>query len=202
MTHHHFWQYTFVVYGSFDSDPKSEVFLEPVTMYIFVFPGGVVSMHAKPQAVTKRVQDRLVRLQHRRRITSEWILYALLDEATDAFNEATRPLKDAIRYFTTNLTQGIKGIEDSRTLLQKFGETHQRVLQLRELIGSKGDVIKQLIQQHKLAENDVKSNTKSTALNEYTLHYSDVEDHLITFTNTLTRLEVSEMKNLLRPYIL
>ena len=156
-------------------------------------------MHAKPQAVTKRVQDRLVRLQHRRRITSEWILYALLDEATDAFNEATRPLKEAIRYFTTNLTQGIKGIEDTRVLLQKFGETHQRVLQLRELIGSKGDVIKKLIQQHKLLENESKSKGSSSALDEYTLHYTDVEDHLIAFTNTLTRLEVSEMRQLRLP---
>lgn len=166
------------------------MYLEPVTMYIFVFPGGIVSMHAKPQEITKRVKDRLKRLQHRKKITSEWILYALLDEATDAFNLATRPLQDAIRFFTTNLTQGIKDIGDSRKLLYRFGETHQRLLQLRELIGSKKDVIKKLIQQHKMTEFESTSKGSST-WNEYTLHYTDVEDHLIAFTNTLTRLEVS-----------
>jgi len=111
-----FRNYYFVCFRSFEQDPYSPTYLEPLNMYIIVFREGTLSVCCKPLSVSlietstngellvqfhfrgtphpQNVRRRIKQLKDYINVTSDWISYALIDDITDAFG----PLIQNIEY--------------------------------------------------------------------------------------------------------
>jgi magnesium transporter len=80
-----FRNYYFVNYRTFEQDPESEDFMEPVNMYFVVFKGGVLSFHFSPMPHPANVRRRIRQLAEHQYTDSDWISYAIIDNITDAY---------------------------------------------------------------------------------------------------------------------
>ncbi|CAK7225574.1 CorA metal ion transporter [Sporothrix curviconia] len=80
-----FHHYYFVSYRSFDQDPSSETFLDPVNMYVVVFREGVLSFHFSMTPHPANVRRRIRQLSDYMILSSDWISYAIIDDITDVF---------------------------------------------------------------------------------------------------------------------
>ena len=109
-----FRNYYLVCFRSFDQDPYSPTYLEPLNMYIIVFREGTLSVcfiqtvtvsaqdlraftsqfHFRPTPHPQNVRRRIKQLKDYINVTSDWISYALIDDITDAFG----PLIQNIEY--------------------------------------------------------------------------------------------------------
>lgn len=109
-----FRNYYLVCFRSFDQDPYSPTYLEPLNMYIIVFREGLLSVsqfypnfvepciqfhlpsqfHFRPTPHPQNVRRRIKQLKDYISVTSDWISYALIDDITDAFG----PLIQNIEY--------------------------------------------------------------------------------------------------------
>lgn len=109
-----FRNYYFVCFRSFEQDPYSPTYLEPLNMYIIVFREGTLSVRGSPPACSpqadfhfptaqfhfrgtphpQNVRRRIKQLKDYINVTSDWISYALIDDITDAFG----PLIQSIEY--------------------------------------------------------------------------------------------------------
>jgi magnesium transporter len=111
--------YYLVCFRSFDQDPYSPTYLEPLNMYIIVFREGTLSVclpcfhffsiffylktiligrdtqfHFRGTPHPQNVRRRIKQLKDYINVTSDWISYALIDDITDAFG----PLIQNIEY--------------------------------------------------------------------------------------------------------
>jgi magnesium transporter len=106
-----FRNYYFVCFRSFEQDPYSPTYLEPLNMYIIVFREGTLSVcpsfliprhqltipsqfHFRGAPHPQNVRRRIKQLKDYINVTSDWISYALIDDITDAFG----PLIQNIEY--------------------------------------------------------------------------------------------------------
>jgi magnesium transporter len=89
-----FRNYYLVCFRSFDQDPYSPTYLEPLNMYIIVFREGTISFHFRATPHPSNVRRRIKQLKDYINVTSDWISYALIDDITDAFG----PLIQSIEY--------------------------------------------------------------------------------------------------------
>ncbi|KAJ9107186.1 hypothetical protein QFC19_002846 [Naganishia cerealis] len=89
-----FRNYYLVCFRSFDQDPYSQTYLEPLNMYIIVFREGTLSFHFRGTPHPQNVRRRIKSLKDYISVTSDWISYALIDDITDAFG----PLIQSIEY--------------------------------------------------------------------------------------------------------
>lgn len=104
-----FRNYYLVCFRSFDQDPYSQTYLEPLNMYIIVFREGTLSVsphhlalvrmtqlqfHFRGTPHPQNVRRRIKHLKDYISVTSDWISYALIDDITDAFG----PLIQSIEY--------------------------------------------------------------------------------------------------------
>ena len=89
-----FRNYYLVCFRSFDQDPYSPTYLEPLNMYIIVFREGTLSFHFRATPHPQNVRRRIKQLKDYINVTSDWISYALIDDITDAFG----PLIQSIEY--------------------------------------------------------------------------------------------------------
>lgn len=106
-----FRNYYLVCFRSFDQDPYSPTYLEPLNMYIIVFREGTLSVrlafstpmstrfdsaqfHYRATPHPQNVRRRIKQLKDYISVSSDWISYALIDDITDAFG----PLIQNIEY--------------------------------------------------------------------------------------------------------
>ena len=119
-----FRNYYLVCFRSFDQDPYSPTYLEPLNMYIIVFREGILSVclislylffffcfsdfgflkffffffrlqfHFRPTPHPQNVRRRIKQLKDYIHVSPDWISYALIDDITDAFG----PLIQNIEY--------------------------------------------------------------------------------------------------------
>ena len=101
-----FRNYYFVNYRTFEQDPESEEYMEPVNMYFVVFKGGVISVSCSLAAVVlvrnnvhangsqfhfsqmphpPNVRRRIRQLAEHQYTDSDWMSYAIIDNITDAY---------------------------------------------------------------------------------------------------------------------
>jgi magnesium transporter len=80
-----FRNYYLVCFRSFDQDPYSPTYLEPLNMYVIVFREGTLSFHFRATPHPQNVRRRIKQLKDYINVTSDWISYALIDDITDAF---------------------------------------------------------------------------------------------------------------------
>ncbi|RPA79381.1 cora-domain-containing protein [Ascobolus immersus RN42] len=87
-----FRSYYLVCYKTFEQDPNSENYLDPVNFYMIVFREGIISFHFSMVPHCANVRRRVRQLRDYINVSSDWISYALIDDITDAF----QPLIQAI----------------------------------------------------------------------------------------------------------
>ena len=162
-----FRNYYFINYRTFEQDPNSEDYLEPVNMYVCVFRYGIVTFHFSQIPHPANVRRRIRQLTDYLVLSADWVSYAIIDDITDVYQplisniesevdeiddlilkalSETNELKDAS---SNNLLVGdnksavseassISGID----MLRRIGECRKKVMSLYRLLGQKADVIK------------------------------------------------------------
>lgn len=112
-----FRNYYLVCFRSFDQDPYSPTYLEPLNMYVIVFREGTLSFHFRATPHPVNVRRRIKQLKDYINVTSDWISYALIDDITDAFG----PLISSIEYEVDSIDELVlilKEAEQSDMLLR------------------------------------------------------------------------------------
>lgn len=156
-----FRNYYFVGFRSFDQDPYSPTYLEPLNMYIIVFREGTLSVseaslpkprgpltvvleqfHFRGTPHPQNVRRRIKQLKDFINVTSDWISYALIDDITDAFG----PLIQNIEYEVDSIDELVLILKDAEQsdMLRRIGTCRKKVMGLLRLMGNKADVVKGL----------------------------------------------------------
>jgi magnesium transporter len=81
-----FQHYYFLNYRTFEQDPSSENYMQPINLSIVVFQEGVISFHHSMIPHPNNVRRRIRQLRDYGAIPyADWIAYALVDDVTDAY---------------------------------------------------------------------------------------------------------------------
>lgn len=150
-------------------------------MYILSFASGTISLRSRRLNLPEKMERRLARLKDSILITPEWISYALIDEVTDDFGPALKP----IRAECEHLNEAAIMNKDSTKMLSNISNTRKSVMILRRLLETKVEVVKALIKRH--------DRGPAMPRTEMSLHLSDVEDHLISYAQHLNHMEVCRL---------
>ncbi|CAK9785396.1 cora-domain-containing protein [Cutaneotrichosporon oleaginosum] len=175
-----FRNYYLVCFRSFDQDPYSQTYLEPLNMYIIVFREGTLSFHFRGTPHPQNVRRRIKHLKDYISVTSDWISYALIDDITDAFG----PLIQSIEYEVDSIDELVLILKDAEQtdMLRRIGTCRKKVMGLLRLMGSKADVVKGLAKR-------CNENWLVAPKSDIGLYLSDIQDHLITMTSNLNHYE-------------
>ncbi|TDL29676.1 cora-domain-containing protein [Rickenella mellea] len=175
-----FRNYYLVCFRSFDQDPYSPTYLEPLNMYIVVFREGTLSFHFRPTTHSQNVRRRIKQLKDYINVTSDWISYALIDDITDAFG----PLIQSIEYEVDSIDELVLILKEAEQsdMLRRIGTCRKKVMGLLRLMGNKADVVKGLAKR-------CNENWSVAPKSDIGLYLSDIQDHLITMTQNLNHYE-------------
>ncbi|KAL4255589.1 CorA metal ion transporter (MIT) family protein [Pleurotus pulmonarius] len=175
-----FRNYYFVCFRSFDQDQYSPTHLEPLNMYIIVFREGILSFHFRPTPHPQNVRRRIKQLKDYINVTSDWISYALIDDITDAFG----PLIQSIEYEVDSIDELVLILKEAEQtdMLRRIGTCRKKVMGLLRLMGNKADVVKGLAKR-------CNENWRVAPTSDIGLYLSDIQDHLITMTQSLNHYE-------------
>ncbi|EJD01565.1 cora-domain-containing protein [Fomitiporia mediterranea MF3/22] len=175
-----FRNYYLVCFRSFDQDPYSPTYLEPLNMYIIVFREGTLSFHFRPTPHPQNVRRRIKQLKDYINVTSDWISYALIDDITDAFG----PLIQNIEYEVDSIDELVLILKEAEQsdMLRRIGTCRKKVMGLLRLMGNKADVVKGLAKR-------CNENWSMAPKSDIGLYLSDIQDHLITMTQNLNHYE-------------
>ncbi|KAF9266252.1 hypothetical protein L218DRAFT_103726 [Marasmius fiardii PR-910] len=180
-----FRNYYLVCFRSFDQDPYSPTYLEPLNMYIVVFREGTLSFHFHPTPHPTNVRRRIKQLKDYISVTSDWISYALIDDITDAFGPLIQSIEyevDSIDELVLILKDNLKEAREQTDMLRRIGTCRKKVMGLLRLMGNKADVVKGLAKR-------CNENWQVAPTGDIGLYLSDIQDHLITMTQNLNHYE-------------
>ncbi|KAK7049754.1 CorA metal ion transporter [Paramarasmius palmivorus] len=180
-----FRNYYLVCFRSFDQDPYSPTYLEPLNMYIIVFREGTLSFHFRPTPHPSNVRRRIKQLKDYISVTSDWISYALIDDITDAFGPLIQSIEyevDSIDELVLILKDNLKETREQTDMLRRIGTCRKKVMGLLRLMGNKADVVKGLAKR-------CNENWQVAPTGDIGLYLSDIQDHLITMTQNLNHYE-------------
>lgn len=165
--------YLFIVIRTCDQNMASPTFLEPSNLFIIMFPEFVLTIHEKPMDHIRGV----FRLIDRNNIfiTSDWIMYALLDLIVDGFMFNRKTIEqevDTIDDLVLILTEN-----DQPDMLRRIGVARKRVTLMFRYVHPKIEIIKSLVKRNeaKLSHNTI-------------LYLRDTQDHVLTMTQILEHL--------------
>lgn len=176
-----FRNYYLVCFRSFDQDPYSPTYLEPLNMYIIVFREGTLSFHFRQTPHPQNVRRRIKQLKDYINVTSDWISYALIDDITDAFG----PLIQGIEFEVDSIDELVLILKEAEQsdMLRRIGTCRKKVMGLLRLMGNKADVVKGLAKRC----NEYWAVAPKSDIG---LYLSDIQDHLITMTQNLNHYEM------------
>ncbi|WFD45096.1 CorA metal ion transporter [Malassezia psittaci] len=176
-----FRNYYLVCFRSFDQDPYSPTYLEPLNMYIIVFREGTLSFHFRHTPHPQNVRRRIKQLKDYINVTSDWISYALIDDITDAFG----PLIQGIEFEVDSIDELVLILKEAEQtdMLRRIGTCRKKVMGLLRLMGNKADVVKGLAKR-------CNEYWAIAPRSDIGLYLSDIQDHLITMTQNLNHYEM------------
>lgn len=200
-------KYYFVNYRTFEQDPDSDDHLEPVNMYVVVFPEGVISFHFSMSPHPANVRRRIRQLKEYLQVTSDWISYALIDDITDVFAPLIQNIEDEVDDIDDailkllydkkeeSMTEKLKIQRDSDVkseigepstgggdMLRRVGEARKKVMMLYRLLGNKADVIKGFAKR-------CNEKWQIAPRSDIGLYLGDIQDHIVTMTSNLGHYE-------------
>lgn len=195
-----FRHYYFVNYRTFEQDPNSENYLEPVNMYVVVFREGVLSFHFSQTPHPANVRRRIRQLMDYLILSSDWISYALIDDITDVFGPLIQAIEDEVdeidetimRMHSSERAAGEGSIMTSlarRDMLRRVGECRKKVMGMYRLLSNKADVVKGFAKR-------CNEHWEVAPKSEIGLYLGDIQDHIMTMTSSLTYYETYVLDSL------
>ncbi|ETN40139.1 uncharacterized protein HMPREF1541_04415 [Cyphellophora europaea CBS 101466] len=91
-----FRNYYFINYRTFEQDPSSEDYLEPVNMYVCVFRYGIVTFHFSQIPHPANVRRRIRQLTDYLILSADWISYAIIDDITDVYQPLITGIEEEV----------------------------------------------------------------------------------------------------------
>jgi magnesium transporter len=205
-----FRNYYFLNYRTFEQDPNSDNYLEPVNMYVVVFREGCLSFHFSQTPHPANVRRRIRQLRDYLILSSDWISYALIDDITDVFGPLIQTIENEVDEVDDTIMAMHSPVDDypngnnnynkengrgdpnndaqSTTsiapgeMLRRVGECRKKVMGMYRLLSNKADVIKGFA---KRCNEQWEVAPKS----EIGLYLGDIQDHIMTMTSNLTHYE-------------
>ncbi|CAO3563055.1 unnamed protein product [Mortierella alpina] len=175
-----FLNYYFVCFRTFVLDPSSHNYLQALSVYTLVFPGGIISYHFRPVPHCRNVRKRIRHLKERMEVTPDWINYAIIDDIVDTFAPLIRQVETEVDMID-ELVLILKESEQS-DMLRRIGNCRKRVMSLLRLLTGKADVIKGLIKRYE-------GRIGRKNMGEIGLFMGDIQDHIITMLQNLSHYE-------------
>lgn len=200
-----FRNYYFINYRTFEQDPNSEDYLEPVNMYVVVFREGVLSFHFSQTPHPANVRRRIRQLMDYLLLSSDWISYALIDDITDVFGPLIQAIEDevdeidevimrmhsAVDHGTANSSNNKDSSSTNGAdtpslapgeMLRRVGECRKKVMGMYRLLSNKADVVKGFAKR-------CNEHWEVAPKSEIGLYLGDIQDHILTMTSSLTYYE-------------
>lgn len=155
-----------------DSNMKMSEHLSYNKIFILLFPNYIITIHNHPIRQLKNVIRRVNPLKNVFKVTSDWFMYAFIDDVVDEFMPSIKNMEadveeidDMVLYLKrTNQTE----------MLRRIGYSRNRVNQLIRLLRPKIEIINILTKRH------------AQQLQEHTLLYlRDTQDHLMGMIQVL-----------------
>lgn len=162
--------YIFICIGTCDYDTVSSTNLDYIYMFVIVFSNCIISIHHKPIPHIRRVLKRIIR--SRLKISSDWVMYALLDDTVDLFMPIIKKIEfevDSIDDLVLFLSEN-----DQKDMLRRIGHSRKMVSSMLKLLNPKTEIIKMLVKRH---ANRLKNNT--------IVYLRDIQDHVLTMGQSL-----------------
>ena len=202
-----FRNYYFINYRTFEQDPNSEDYLEPVDVYACVFRFGIITFHFSQIPHPANVRRRIRQLTDYLMISSDWISYAIIDDITDVYQPLINNIEHEVDDIddmilnalqSTNELGGEKSINmtgpaksdagvdepgmSGMDMLRRIGECRKKVMSLYRLLGQKADVIKGFAKR-------CNEHWDVAPKSEIGLYLGDIQDHIITMSSNLGHYE-------------
>ncbi|RVX69063.1 hypothetical protein B0A52_06776 [Exophiala mesophila] len=202
-----FRNYYFINYRTFEQDPQSEDYLEPINMYVCVFRHGILTFHFSQIPHPANVRRRIRQLSDYLILSADWISYAIIDDITDVYQPLITSIEEQVddiddlilkAFQSTNELAGENRDKKERVsekdsikseeamsgidVLIRIGECRKKVMSLYRLLGNKADVIKGFA---KRCNEQWEVAPKS----EIGLYLGDIQDHILTMTGNLSHYE-------------
>ncbi|OZJ06292.1 hypothetical protein BZG36_00776 [Bifiguratus adelaidae] len=177
-----FKNYYFVCFRTFDQDPSSEMYMQPLSIYLIVMKEGIITIHFHPTQHPENVRRRIKQLRDFIQVTPDWINYAMLDDITDSFF----PLIRNVEFEVDSIDELVLILKESEQtdMLRRIGHCRKKVMTLLRLLGTKADVIKTLLKRCERGEEG-----RSGLTSEIALYLGDVADHVQTMLQSLNHYE-------------
>ncbi|KAJ1978631.1 CorA metal ion transporter [Dimargaris verticillata] len=166
-----FRHYYFTCFHTYSSNPDAKAFMEPVSLFMVVMPGAILSFHHCPMHHQRNVLQRMRTLADSIPITPDWVNYALIDDITDSLS----PLVELVSQEVKSIDELVLILRSNEQadMLQRIGAARKKVMAVQRLVSLKGYVIKALIKRF----DERRWDTPASGIKFY---YSDVLDHIIT----------------------
>lgn len=187
-----FRHYYFINYRTFEQNPNSEYYLQPVNMYVVVFREGVLSFHFSQTPHPANVRRRIRQLMDYLLLSSDWISYALIDDITDVFGPLIQAIEDEVDEIDESIMEmhspersngaGDKPTMSPKAMLRRVGECRKKVMGMYRLLSNKADVVKGFAKR-------CNEHWEVAPKSEIGLYLGDIQDHIMTMTSSLTYYE-------------
>ncbi|KAI9593894.1 hypothetical protein BDF19DRAFT_480722 [Syncephalis fuscata] len=130
-----FCSYYFICFRSFDANPHSDTYLEPVSVFTVVMRKGIILIYQQPTPHTRNVLRRIRQLTDYVTISPDWINYALIDDITDGF----APLIGNLQLEVDSIDELVLILKESEQsdMLRRIGYARKKVMTSMRLFGSK-----------------------------------------------------------------
>ena len=196
-----FGNYYFVNYRTFDQDPQSSDYMDPVNLYSVVFREGIITFHFSMTPHPANVRRRIRQLRDYLIVSSDWISYAIVDDITDVFGPIIQGIEEEVDDIDEAIMNswGSDKKKDARDdekggneiivpemsrgdVLRRVGDCRKRVMSLYRLLGNKADVIKGFAKR-------CNEQYTVTPHSDIGLYLGDIQDHIVTMTSNLSHYE-------------
>ncbi|KAJ0417070.1 hypothetical protein BJY00DRAFT_303634 [Aspergillus carlsbadensis] len=193
-----FRNYYFLNYRTFEQDPNSEHYLQPVNMYVVVFREGILSFHFSQTPHSANVRRRIRQLMDYLILSSDWISYALIDDITDVFGPLIQAIEDEvdeidemIMHMHSDEAPASSSSKDEKEqnvvpgpgeMLRRVGVCRKKVMGMYRLLSNKADVVKGFAKR-------CNEHWEVAPKSEIGLYLGDIQDHIMTMTSSLTYYE-------------
>ena len=196
-----FHSYYFVNYRTFDQDPQSGNYMDPVNVYSVVFREGIITFHFSMTPHPANVRRRIRQLKDYLIVSSDWISYAIVDDITDVFGPIIQGIEEEVDDIDEAIMSswdsdkkkeardGEKGGDETIVpeltrgdVLRRVGDCRKRVMSLYRLLGNKADVIKGFAKR-------CNEQYTVTPHSDIGLYLGDIQDHIVTMTSNLGHYE-------------
>lgn len=214
-----FRNYYFINYRTFEQDPNSEDYLEPVNMYVCVFRHGIVTFHFSQIPHPANVRRRIRQLTDYLILSADWISYAIIDDITDVYQPLITSIEEQVDDIdelildalqSTNELAGEKaGLppslsgpgKDNEKRSDAGGETGESMPSGIDVLRRIGECRKKTTSLYRLLGQKadvIKGFAKRcneqwevAPRSEIGLYLGDIQDHIITMSSNLTHYETS-----------